>query len=227
MVKIIGLLGLMLALQSCGSATNSALSENTNSSNGSPTPTPTTPPTGGTTIPTSCKSALPSGAQAVNVSNPTKVIGSGTPASCTFAALKTAVAAGGIITFNCGTNPVTSTMNLPISLNTVIDGGGRVTLDGQSAVQILRFDSSNFMVTTFRVTLQNITIINGKTTPTKQIPTAPAPCSQGYDDGQGGAIYMRDGNLTIINSVFSNNQAACWALIRVAGLFIFWEVNPV
>jgi hypothetical protein len=212
MVKIIGLLGLMLALQSCGSATNSALSENTNSSNGSPTPTPTTPPTGGTTIPTSCKSALPSGAQAANVSNPTKVIGSGTPASCTFAALKTAVAAGGIITFNCGTNPVTipvtSTMNLPISLNTVIDGGGRVTLDGQSAVQILRFDSSNFMVTTVRVTLQNITIINGKTTPTKQIPTAPAPCSQGYDDGQGGAIYMRDGNLTIINSVFSNNQAA-------------------
>ena len=211
-LKFIGLLLSMLVLQSCGSTSNSTLSESANSSNGSSaTPTPTIPP-GGLSIPTSCKSALPTGTQAVNVSSPTKVIGNGTAASCTFAALNTAVSAGGIITFNCGTSPVTipitATMNLPTTINTVIDGGSLVTLDGQSAVQILRFYSSNFMVNTVRVTLQNITMINGKATPTKAIPTAPAPCSQGYDDGQGGAIYMRDGNLTIINSIFSNNQAA-------------------
>ena len=216
--KVIGLLVLMLSIQNCGSGSNSALSEGNNSSSGSNTPTPspttvpTTPPVGGTTIPTSCKSALPAGAQLANVSSPTKVIGTGTPASCTFASLKTAVAAGGIITFNCGSNPVTipvtSTMNLPTNVNTVIDGGGLVTLDGQSSVQILRYYSSNFMALSTRVTIQNISLINGKTTPTKVIPTAPAPCSQGYDDGQGGAIYMRDGNLTIINSTFHNNQAA-------------------
>ena len=40
------------------------------------------------------------------------------------------------------------------------------------------------------------------------IPTAPAPCSQGYNDGEGGALYMRDGNLTVIDSIFTNNQAA-------------------
>jgi predicted outer membrane repeat protein len=40
------------------------------------------------------------------------------------------------------------------------------------------------------------------------IPTAPAPCSQGYDDGQGGAIFMRDGNLTVIDCLFDGNQAA-------------------
>jgi hypothetical protein len=40
------------------------------------------------------------------------------------------------------------------------------------------------------------------------IPTAPAPCSQGYNDGEGGALYMRDGNLTVIDSIFVDNQAA-------------------
>jgi predicted outer membrane repeat protein len=104
--------------------------------------------------------------------------------------------------------PVTATLNLPTGVNTVIDGGGLVTLDGQSSVQIMRFDHNNFMVNTARVTLQNLTVINGKTTPVQKIPTAPLPCSQGYDDGEGGALYMRDGNLTIINSTFSNNQAA-------------------
>ena len=31
---------------------------------------------------------------------------------------------------------------------------------------------------------------------------APAPCSQGFNDGEGGAIYMRDGNLTVIDALF-------------------------
>jgi len=44
--------------------------------------------------------------------------------------------------------------------------------------------------------------------PMQAIPPAPAPCSQGFDDGEGGAIYMRDGNLSVINSVFENDVAA-------------------
>ena len=41
------------------------------------------------------------------------------------------------------------------------------------------------------------------------IPTAPqAACSQGYDDGEGGALFMRDGNLTVIDCIFDGNQAA-------------------
>ena len=35
------------------------------------------------------------------------VVGSGTPGSCTDAALTTALAGGGTVTFNCGANPVT------------------------------------------------------------------------------------------------------------------------
>src|SRR5262249_7134333 len=92
--------------------------------------------------------------------------------------------------------------------NTVIDGGNKVTLDGGNAVQILSFNSSNFQANNNSLTLQHLTVINGKKTPTVAIPTAPAPCSQGWNDGQGGALYMRDGNLNVIDCTFLNNQAA-------------------
>lgn len=167
---------------------------------------------GGRVIPTHCTGGLPAGAQPADVSRPTTVVGTGTPGSCTFAALNTAVTRGGVVTFNCGAAPttiaVTATMNLPISVDTVVDGGNRITLDGQGAVRIFRFNSANFMATSTRVTLQHLTVINGKATPTERIPTAPAPCSQGWNDGQGGALYMRDGNLTVVDCTFSRNQAA-------------------
>jgi hypothetical protein len=160
----------------------------------------------------SCSTGIPARGQPADVSNPTTVVGTGTPASCTFSQLQAAATKGGVITFNCGnclvTIPVTATLNLPTTKNTVIDGGNKITLDGGKAVQILRFDSANFQANTNGLTLQHITLINGKTTPTAAIPPAPAPCSQGWDDGEGGALYMRDGNLTVIDSIFMNNQAA-------------------
>ena len=180
---------------------------------GGATGTGGTPGSGGTTaIPTHCTSALPAGAQAADVSHPTTVIGTGTAASCSFASLSAAVSKGGVITFNCGAAPatiaVTATMNLPTGTNTVLDGGGRITLDGQNSVQILSFNHDDFMVNATRVTLQNLSLVNGKATPTQAIPPAPAPCSQGWNDGEGGALYMRDGNLTVVNCTFSHNQAA-------------------
>jgi hypothetical protein len=122
------------------------------------------------------------------------------------------VAQGGVITFNCGGGAVkisvTATLNLPINKNTVIDGGKKITLDGGNAVQIMSFNSPNFQANDNGLTLQHIALTNGKMTPTVAIPTAPAPCSQGWNDGEGGALYMRDGNLTVIDSIFTNNQAA-------------------
>jgi hypothetical protein len=167
---------------------------------------------GGSTAPSKCTSALPAGAQPVDVSSATTVVGTGTAASCTFDKLNAAVTKGGIIKFDCGSAPatiaVTATMNLPTNKDTVIDGGNTITLDGGASVQILRFDHGDFQANNTRVTLQHLTLINGKTTPTEVIPTAPAPCSQGFNDGEGGALYMRDGNLTVIDCTFSNNQAA-------------------
>jgi hypothetical protein len=160
----------------------------------------------------SCSAGVPTKGNPADVSNPTSVVGTGTPASCTFSLLNAAVTQGGVITFNCGsgavTIPITATMNLPTNKNTVIDGGNKVTLDGGHAVQILNFNHLDFRVNNNGLTLQHIAFVNAKSMPTDTIPTAPAPCSQGYDDGQGGALFMRDGNLTVIDCVFTGNQAA-------------------
>ena len=162
--------------------------------------------------PGACTAGLPTGATPANTSTPDHVVGTGTAASCSFDALDAAVMQGGIITFDCGSAPVTiavtATLNLPTTTNTVIDGGSLVTLDGQSAVEILRFDSPGYRTNDTTITIQHLAFINAKTDPMDAIPPAPAPCSQGWDDGEGGAIYVRDGNLTVIDSIFMNDQAA-------------------
>ena len=161
----------------------------------------------------SCKAGVPTKGQPADVSNPATVVGTGTSASCTFAALNTAVGKGGVITFNCGSSavtiPITATMNLPTNKNTVIDGGNKVTLDGGHAVQILSFNGPDFQTNSNGLTLQHLSLVNGKTNPTQKIPVATqAACSQGYDDGQGGAVFINDGNLLVVDCIFSGNQAA-------------------
>src|SRR3954468_4708326 len=66
----------------------------------------------------SCKSmALPADAKAADASKPTTVVGAVTPASCTQAALQSAITKGGVVTFDCGKSPVTialsATLNVP------------------------------------------------------------------------------------------------------------------
>lgn len=189
-------------------------------------------PDSGTTLPAagnpygSCTTlTLPSEAQPVDTSHPTTVVGNGTAASCTFSALNAAVNAGGIITFDCGgglvTIPVTATLTPPMSsgseapVHIVIDGGNKVTLDGAGAVRIMSWLHPTWQTSQDTLTLQHIRLMNGKTTPTDAIPACPASgsisntmCSTGYDDGEGGALYMQDGNLRVIDCTFSNNQAA-------------------
>jgi hypothetical protein len=157
--------------------------------------------------------AIPARGQAADTSTPTTVVGTGTAASCDFGHLQSAVTKGGIITFDCGsaaaTIKVTSTLNVPTTKNTVIDGGHLVTLDGGGSTQILSFNSGNWQNNENSLTIQHITLTNAKMVGMMPIPAAPqAACSQGWDDGQGGAIYMRDGNLNVIDSIFTNNQAA-------------------
>ena len=86
--------------------------------------------------------SVPRAGAAVNTGHPNHVIGSGSPAGCTSAAVVKAVASGGIITFNCGPNPVTITMTatakvVNTSHQVVLDGGGLVTLSGGGKRQIL------------------------------------------------------------------------------------------
>src|SRR5881392_2615346 len=70
-----------------------------------------------------CLAGVPAAANPVDVSHPTTVVGTGTAASCTFAALDAAITAGGVITFDCGPDPVTiavtQTLHPPLMKDTV------------------------------------------------------------------------------------------------------------
>lgn len=112
------------------------------------------------------------------------VVGSGTAGSCTEGAFNTALTGGGLVTFNCGANPViiTVTSQKTISQNTTIDGGGLVTISGGNSTRIFNVASGvNF-------TVRNLTVANGRSTQ------------------DGGGIYAeRLSTLTIENSTFSGN----------------------
>jgi hypothetical protein len=131
-----------------------------------------------------------------DVSTPTTTVGDGTAASCTAGALQAAASAGGTIVFNCGADPVTITVTSTIMFTkeTVLDGGGKVTLSGGNAARILYLDS-NYNATTPRLTVQRLSFVDGK---------SPA---NGEDTAQGGgAIYRDGGSLTVIDCVFENNH---------------------
>jgi hypothetical protein len=161
--------------------------------------------------------AVPAAGQAVNTSRPDQVVGSGTPAGCTSAAVVKAVADGGVITFNCGPNPVVIKMTATAKLrNTshqvVLDGGGLVTLNGGGKHQILYLNTCDAKqkITTSdcydqqwpQLTVQNITLENGNS----QVRQS---ASVNYGGGGGGAIFDLGGQLKVVNTRFLNNR--CYA----------------
>ena len=141
----------------------------------------------------------------------TVTVGSGTAASCTETALANALAKGGVIRFDCGgpkTITLTSEKTLRTDINTTLDGQGMITLDGRGTTRLLYYSSPNWQATNTIVTIQNMTLQNGAARGTA-IAVAPAPCSQGTKlDGGGGAIYIRDGKLHVLNTIFKNNEGA-------------------
>jgi hypothetical protein len=60
------------------------------------------------------------------------VVGTGTPASCTEAALNAALAGGGLVTFNCGGPATIDISGNTIAADTTVDGGGLITMRGGS-----------------------------------------------------------------------------------------------
>ncbi len=146
----------------------------------------------------------------MDTSSPDHVVGTGTAASCTEDALQSAVSMGGVITFDCGgdtTITITTTIDVPTDRDTTIDGGGHITLDGGGSVRILSFDHGDYRVNTHVLTLQHLTLAHGHIAGTMAFDPAPAPCSQGYYDGYGGAVYVRDGTLHVLDCTFLDNQA--------------------
>ncbi len=176
--------------------------------------------------------AVPAAAQAVNTSHPNHVIGHGTPASCTSAGVVKAVAEGGIITFDCGRNPVTITMTatakvVNTSHRVVLDGGGKVTLSGGGKIRILYMntcDPKQKFITDDcweqqwpQLVVQNLTFKNAYSA-TRQ--------AAGVQTYGGGAIFDMGGQLKVVNSAFIGNRCYQYgpdlggAAIRAYGMYM-------
>ena len=162
---------------------------------------------------------VPSAGRAVDTRHPDHVIGNGRPASCTSAAVVRAVAAGGIVTFNCGPKPVTIVMTSTAGVVktrrlVVLDGGGLITLSGGGKRRILYSDTCAGAWSTDdcvnqpypQVVVQNITFEDGYDGTHQATCTANAPnCWYGGVDG-GGAIYVEGGQFKAVNSQFLDNR---------------------
>jgi hypothetical protein len=156
-----------------------------------------------------CSLGIPSDGRPEDVSSPDHVVGDGSPASCTSAAVISAVAAGGIITFDCGPDPIVIKLDDTAKIfndrgpKIVIDGGGKITLSGDAKRRILYMntcDEAQVWTTSHcqdqdhpQLSIQNITFADGN--------------AKGLDEG-GGAIFSRGGRIKIINSRFFNNACA-------------------
>ncbi|GAA3189542.1 hypothetical protein ACFO1B_36885 [Dactylosporangium siamense] len=156
------------------------------------------------------RATVPAEARAVDTSKPTRVVGNGTPGSCTSEAVVSAVAAGGIITFSCGPEPVTITMKATAKVKNVqgakivLDGGGKVTLSGEGRRRILYMntcDQKQGWTTSHcqdqdhpSLTVQNLTFADGNST------------GETAEGGGGGAIFVRGGRFKVVNSRFVRNR---------------------
>ena len=160
------------------------------------------------------------------------VVGNGTPASCTEAALDAALAGGGLVTFSCGgaaTIPVTATKSISAAAATVVDGGGLVTLDGRDAVRIFSVEYQR------QLTVRNLTLRRGRAADfgaairsafhergTAALVVANVRfednvCTQAGDDVGGGAIYLLGGVSTVDASTFLRNRGGNGGAIGYLG----------
>ena len=89
------------------------------------------------------------------------VVGNGSPASCTEAALDAALDGGGTVTFHCGgpvVIPVTAVKTL--TTTTTVDGTGQqITLDGGGTTRLFE---TTYQFASFTITLRNLTLRNAR-----------------------------------------------------------------
>jgi predicted outer membrane repeat protein len=156
------------------------------------------------------------------------VVGNGTPASCDSNALQTALNGGGLVTFNCGAAPHTIISNTyVISVNTIVDGANRITLDGEDLRQ-------HFIVNAgAALTLRNLKLVKGTAAQGGSINNSGTlivenvifngnnvPLASGY----GGAINST-GVLTISGCAFTLNEARYGGAIFAGGSSVVGIAN--
>jgi hypothetical protein len=152
---------------------------------------------------------VPAAGRAVDTSHPDHVIGNGSPVSCSGRKVVRAVAKGGVITFDCGSEPIVIGMRhtakvVNTSSRVVIDGGGLVALSGLGRRRVLYQDTCDkrqIWTTQHcddqahpKLVVQNITLQDGNST------------GLSYEGGGGGAIFDRGGQLKIVHTLFLDNR---------------------
>jgi hypothetical protein len=140
-------------------------------------------------------------ANAADTSQPTALVGDGTPESCTEDTLNTALEAGGILRFRCGPSPLTITLSAEkvIARDTVIDGGNTITLDGAGKNRLFVLGAPGGRP--LSLSLQYLTLQRGHAAVTPASAGAPARAG-------GGAILQFGGSLVITDSVLRDNDAS-------------------
>lgn len=150
---------------------------------------------------------VPAAAAPEDTSRPDRVVGDGSSESCNSEAFLDAIARGGVITFSCGPEPVTITLDrtaeLPSQTSKIIlDGGGKVALSGGGKLRILKMDACdqsqpstgfNCQAEMPRLVVQNLTFADGST--------------EGQSASGGAAIYMNGGKLKVVNCRFFRNRS--------------------
>lgn len=186
-------------------------------------------------------------------------IGDGTAASCQSQeaanALSDAVAAGGIINFNCGPTMVTIPVNTNATDQTVtVNGNGRITLDGENLRQIFNvFGSGNLTLNDLilidgnfgnggglAIGLQASAVINRSFFISNEAASnGGAIYNQGtltlnhstlgsnIAIGGGGGIYNDGGNVTILGSYLISNQTVNGGAIMSIGGTVALEVSAL
>jgi hypothetical protein len=152
------------------------------------------------------------------------VVADATVTNCTQATLTSAIAAGGVVTLDCGaptTVHVTTTLN--ITTDTELVGVGDVTLDGGGTTRVL------FVQLGVALTLRNLTIANGfdanlggGVASQGALTVEDSAFSGNTTNALGGAIASAsDDDVTLTNTTFSGNSAGSGGAVAVVSV-----INP-
>ena len=124
------------------------------------------------------------------------VVGNGTPASCTEAALMAVLTGGGTVTFNCGEKSFIFTSEKVIMQDTVIQGGKIIIFNGGGTTRLFR------VVAPAKLTLSDLAL------------------EKGYNPNEGGAV-LNLGTLALNNvRVKDNASGTCGGAIWTQGAAI-------
>jgi fibronectin-binding autotransporter adhesin len=120
---------------------------------------------------------------------------------CDENSLRAALANGGLIKFGCDASIVLSS-TLQVTTNTVLDGTDHdVVISGGNSVRVI------FVATNVDLTINNLTIANGRIVGTNGAPGADDPVERNGESVFGGGLFNDGGRVVLNGCILSNNAA--------------------